>query len=310
MPNFKSYISRSTTKTSTFRLGTSKASNGVILMENDFQTPRALGRSGLVVGRLGLASSYGAPAKAFEKAFERGCNFLYWGSIRTEGMRTAIRHLVRAHGREKLVVVLQSFSRWGLRLAHNVESGLRKLNLEYADVLLLGWHNVKPAERLMEEALRQQERGTVRHLGISGHHRAAFRDFACDPRFEILMVRYNAAHRGAESEAFPYVRPDAGQKQGLVTYTATRWKSLLNPRFTPPGMRSPTAADCYRFVLSNPDVDVCLTGPASEEEMEIALTALGLGPLSEEEMQWMRTVGDNVHHGTKRSWNPFAQRQQ
>ena len=37
----------------------------------DFHAPRILGRTGLKVGRLGVASSYGAPAAAYEEAFER-----------------------------------------------------------------------------------------------------------------------------------------------------------------------------------------------------------------------------------------------
>jgi aryl-alcohol dehydrogenase-like predicted oxidoreductase len=36
-----------------------------------------LGQTGIKVGRLGVAASYGAPAKAFEGAFERGCNYFY-----------------------------------------------------------------------------------------------------------------------------------------------------------------------------------------------------------------------------------------
>jgi predicted aldo/keto reductase-like oxidoreductase len=69
--------------------------------------------------------------------------------------------------------------------------------------------------------------------------------------------------------------------------------------------------DCYRFVLSNPDVDVCLTGPETAEQMAANLKTLQLGPLSVEEMQWMRKVGDNVHRLTARSSrNPFMQREQ
>ena len=37
---------------------------------NRFNEPVTLGRTGLNVGRLGLSSSYGAPAKAYEEAFE------------------------------------------------------------------------------------------------------------------------------------------------------------------------------------------------------------------------------------------------
>ena len=49
---------------------------------------RELGGTGLKVGRLGLAASYGAPAEAFEEAFEKGCNYFYLGSGRHKtGMR-------------------------------------------------------------------------------------------------------------------------------------------------------------------------------------------------------------------------------
>jgi hypothetical protein len=35
-----------------------------------------LGRTGLRAGRLGIAASYGVPAEAVERAFERGVNYL------------------------------------------------------------------------------------------------------------------------------------------------------------------------------------------------------------------------------------------
>jgi hypothetical protein len=41
-----------------------------------------LGNTGLTVGRLGVAASYGAPASAIEEAFDRGCNYFYLVSIR------------------------------------------------------------------------------------------------------------------------------------------------------------------------------------------------------------------------------------
>ena len=97
----------------------------------------------------------------------------------------------------------------------------------------------------------------------------------------------------------------------MVCYTATRWGTLIDPSNTPAGLRTPTAVDCYRFVLSNPAVDVCLTGPKTAEQMEANLKTLELGPLSGEEMQWMRKVGDNVHRLTARSSrNPLMQREQ
>ena len=95
-----------------------------------------LGRSGLRVARLGLGSSYKAPTSSYREAFERGVNYFYWGSARRREMRDAIREIAPAQ-REDLVVVLQSYSRFGGLLSTFVERGLRQLGIEYADVLLL-----------------------------------------------------------------------------------------------------------------------------------------------------------------------------
>ena len=52
---------------------------------------------------------------------------------------------------------------------------------------------------------------------------------------------------------------------------------------------------CYRFVLSNPNVDVCLTAPSNIKHLRENLAALDDGPLSEDDMQFMRKFGDAVH---------------
>ena len=65
----------------------------------DFHAPKVSGRAGLAVGRLGVAGGCGAPAAAFEEAFQRGCNYFYWGSLRPAGMAQAIKSLSgRGHG--------------------------------------------------------------------------------------------------------------------------------------------------------------------------------------------------------------------
>ena len=107
------------------------------------------------------------------------------------------------------------------------------------------------------------------------------------------MFRYNAAHRGAETDILPFV--GTTNRAGTVSYTATRWGSILNPRKLPKGEPVPRASDCYRFVLSRPGIDVCLTGPRDEEQMHEALAALDRGPMSEEELAWMRRIGDYIH---------------
>jgi predicted aldo/keto reductase-like oxidoreductase len=116
---------------------------------------------------------------------------------------------------------------------------------------------------------------------------------AQDNVFDIFHLRYNAAHRGAETEVFDQLNDQ--EKPGIVSYTATRWGQLLNPKKVPRGEKPLSASDCYRFVLSNPNVDICMCGPRDRSQMQEALRSLELGPLSEDELVWAKKIGDYVH---------------
>jgi aryl-alcohol dehydrogenase-like predicted oxidoreductase len=257
-----------------------------------FPARATLGRSGLSVGPLGTSGGYGVDAGALRKAFDRGVNYFYHGSRRAAGMRQAVRELVAAGKRDELVIVLQSYSRIAALLERSVIRGLADLGVDHANVLLLGWFSKIP-ERMVERAQGLREKGMFRHLAISGHRRPSFVAFAADPRVSVLHIRYNAAHTGAESEVFPHIGRDG--RPGIVAYTATRWGTLLNPKRMPPGQPPLKARDAYRFVLSNPDFDVCICGPRNAAEMDEALTALDAGPLVAEEAERIRAVGRHVH---------------
>ena len=261
-----------------------------------------LGRTGLEVGRLGLAAGYGVPARAVEQAFEAGVNYLYWGSWRRDRFADALRNL--ASQRERMVLVVQSYARWGFWVTGSVERALKKLGFEYADVLLLGMWNGPAWSGVLDAARRLKERGLVRHLGLSTHERSMIPKLAGNPELELFHVRYNAVHRGAERDVFPHLPPNG--RPGLVAFTATSWRQLLDPRRIPPGERVPTAGDCYRFVLSQPAIDVCLTGPSKVEEMERALEAFAEGPMSAEELAWMRRVGAAIYEKKRGRPSPVA----
>lgn len=261
----------------------------------DFREKVVLGRSSLRVSRLGLGSSFSAPTESYEAAFERGVNYFYWGSLRRNLMGAAIRHLAPRH-RDQLVVVLQSYARFGRLVERSIERGLTTLGLDYADILLLGWHSRLPRPRIVEAGLRLKQRGLIRHLAVSGHNRRMFPGLLDDPHLEIWHVRYNAVHRGAEGEIFPHLTSrEPGQRPGLVTFTTTRWGHLCDPQRMPSGERTPTGTDCYRFALSHPAVHVALAGPADADQMHQALQALELGPMSEDELAWMHRIGDFIY---------------
>lgn len=260
---------------------------------HDFSQKIILGDTGLSVSRIGIGSGYGVSYKACRKAFESGVNYFFWGSFRTPGMGQAVREIAKKK-REELVFALQCYarSRWSIR--KSVEKGLKKLNIGYADILLLGWYDNPPDEKIFDAIHRLKERGLFNYLGISSHQRILFPKYLAQGRYDIMHLRYNAAHRGAEQDIFPYLRGESG-RPGIVSFTNTRWGDLLNQKTMPSGMTAASAADCYRFVLSNSNVNVALCGPKNDAEMDEALTVLSSGPMTEQEMSRMRTIGDHVH---------------
>jgi aryl-alcohol dehydrogenase-like predicted oxidoreductase len=256
---------------------------------------RTLGRTAATVGPLGISASYGVPAAAVERAIEAGMTYVYWGSMRTPAFAEALRHM--APKRESFTLVVQSYSRVAPVLTWSVERALRRIGYSHLDVLLLGFWNRGMNPRILDAARTLQRRGLVNFLAVSSHNRGLAASLASSGDFDILHVRYSAAHPGAERDVFP--RLPAENRPGIVSFTGTSWGQLMNSKYTPPGERTPSASDCYRFVLSNPDVDVCTTGPASADHVDQALAARELGPMSEDELAWMRRVGVEVR---RRAW--------
>jgi aryl-alcohol dehydrogenase-like predicted oxidoreductase len=265
-------------------------------MASGFSSRIQLGRTGLQVSRLGIGCSYGVSQQACLRAFDRGVNYWFWGSARTPGMAHAIRSLGPSH-RQELVIVLQCYVRIPALIPRSVEQGLAALQIDYADVLLLGWYDRAPGLKVMAAVEDLRRRGRFRHLAISTHHRPLVRELVADKRFEIYHIRYNAAHPGAERDIFPYLPQQDGP--GIVAFTCTCWGELLDPKKMPPGEKPLAAADCYRFALASPHINMAICGPKNDDEMEQALTVLDSSPLTEAEIDRFRRIGQHVYNTNK-----------
>lgn len=264
----------------------------------DFKARVQFGGTGLMVSRLGLASGYGVPAAAIEKAFhEHGVNYFYLSMLERGHMVQAIRNLA-AHRGELFIVLARPTSYF---LQYLVERWLKKLGVEQLDAVLLQDHRKPLPPKLVDGVHRLRASGKVRFVGMSSHERPLVARIArgeLQAPVDFFQVRYNAVHTGAEKDLFPHLPRE--NRPGIVAFTATCWGKLLQPKLMPHGERPPKPADCYRFVLSHPDVNVCVTGPSTAEQMEENLASLSAGPLSEEEMARIRRIGQHIY-GSGRS---------
>ena len=262
-------------------------------------TETTFGSTRMRVMRLGLSATYWPGRKTIHHALDHGVNFFFAFGIDGQMVRT-LRDVFRTR-RDELVLATGAYNLvWGYpNLRRTLEKRLRQFGTDCIDVFLfLGV--LKPEQfppEALEELCRFREEGKVRSIGISVHDRKFAGRLAQEGVLDSLMIRYNAAHRGAEQDIFPHLN---AHDPGLISYTATRWGYLLRrPRAWPQDQPVPTVAQCYRFVLSNENVDVCLTAPRNTRELRENLAALEAGALSADEMNFMCKFGDVVHDAKK-----------
>ena len=266
-------------------------------MNDDFlyRNVPALGRR---VFRLGLATNYGVEGVDLEWALEQGVNYVFW-TPKARQVTTSLKAAIK-RDRESLIIACgPTTGYFGGGIRRTCERLLKELGTEYLDVFQLFWLGRMSAwtPSTIDTLVSLRESGMVRAIGVSSHDRKRAGKLAEDSPLDMLMIRYNAAHTGAEQEIFPHL---AKRKPAIVAYTATRWGGLLK---RPKGWNGPvmTASDCYRFCLSDPHVDLVLTGPKTRRQLQENLSNLReKGPLSEEENRWIRNFGQIVHRGSSR----------
>lgn len=254
-----------------------------------------LGMLNRKVFRLGLSATYRPGVETVHRALDAGVQVFFAYGFDSQMVR--VLREVAPRKRQELVYVTGAYNLlWGHpNLRRTLEKRLRQLRTDYIDCFfLLG---VMGKERFLDQAMEEMNRfrqeGKVLATGVSIHARKLAGTIAERGALQAMMVRYNAAHRGAELDIFPHL---VAHNPVVIGYTATRWTALLRrPRGWPKEARVPTPGMCYRFVLSNPHVHVCLTAPSNPAQFEENLSALREGPLHEEDLNFMREFGDAVH---------------
>jgi aryl-alcohol dehydrogenase-like predicted oxidoreductase len=259
-------------------------------------TYTTLGNTGLQVHRLGLSTTYLPGKKTVYRALDGGMNYLFGFGIDTQ-MIHVMRDIMQ-HGRDRYVIATgaYNFIIGYPNLRRTLEKRLRQLRTDYIDLFM--FLGVTEGKQLKDDVLEQfarfKEEGKIRATGISTHDRKFAGKMCAEGKLDTVMMRFSAAHQGAEQDIFPHLEV---HNPGVISFTATRWRYLLRrPKGYPKDGRIPTAGECYRFVLSNPHVHVCMTAPMNVRQLEQNLAAVEQGPLSDEDMEFMRKFGDIVHY--------------
>lgn len=302
-----------------------------------FTMRRPLGKTGLQVSPLGIGGGGNISNEDLLYAFDKGINYFFFSSdmhhFAYQRSAKALRTLCE-HGsstREQVVLATVSYVNHPEKLPGILADQFSELGVDYIDVFHWGWITdeqdmvslIKKARQLQRlgdvsgtvaflQSKRQEQqeqanainedilrRGLVRHIGASFHSRAASRLWM--KNMDVMMLRYNISHLGVEQDVVPFLTGEKEKDPGMVVFNTTH--QGLNHFHTPPpdypaGQYVPTYPDCYRFALSQPWVDLVLTGVSNKAQVDQAIDALEQGPVSEEERAAM------VSYGTifRKSW--------
>ncbi len=230
-------------------------------------------------------------------AMDRGVNYLNWCG-QEDGLSRAVARLSREE-RERVVVAYQFSARTAAAAESELAGVLETLDTDYLDVPTLyyvesepEWEEICSRGGSLAYLTRAKEAGRVRMVGLTSHQRKLAARWAGSGRLDLLMIRYNAAHRGAEEDVFPVTRE---LDIPVVAFTCLRWRYLLEPQPGENPDRVPPAMEWYRFVVANPAVGVALMAPNGKEELLHNLSLLddwrASGP---ETLARLRVRGDRV----------------
>ncbi|MFL9455855.1 aldo/keto reductase [Tolypothrix bouteillei VB521301_2] len=250
--------------------------------------------SGQKASILGLAAQQQMEAETVAVSFEALINYFFFYNLDCESFLSELK-LLLATKREQVLVATGSESREISSLNRYFNWVRDRLNVDAVDVFFVEYvspdDDTNQVRAILDELHDWKEKGLIRYVGVTTHNRPIALEMIESGQCDVLMHRYNMAHRKAQEDVLP-----SAQKANipLVAFTCTRWGSLLkgHPHWQ---FEPPTAADCYRYVLDHPAVHLALTAPKTKQQLAQNLSVLHASPLSPQEIAHWQEYGDLIY---------------
>ena len=252
------------------------------------------------VCRLGLATRGNTTLEPEDvlHAIDCGVNYLNWCS-HPDGLSDAVCQL--GSRRKDVFIATQIYAHTAEEAKREINGYLAAMRTDYLDALTFyylesqhEWETIISNNGAMRVLDKMKSDGTLRAIGVTSHQRDFGAKLASSGKVDCLMIRYNAAHRGAEADIFPVTKT---LSIPVISYTGTRWGALL--KGTPDDPKDfvpPPAPDWYRFTLCHPEVTVSLMAPNGRLELDENLKLLEeWRGINSSEYSMLKEHGDRVH---------------
>jgi hypothetical protein len=268
-----------------------------------------LGNTGYKVSRLGFGAmrlptvEFGdqnfvdidTAVETIHAAFERGVNYIDTAfGYRNRESELAVGRALEGW-QDKVTVATKASGGYIKKpgdLRRLLEHQLIRLNRDYLDFYLfhgIGWerfHDMDEATNWIADMQKAKEEGLIKHVGFSFHDDPENMIKLIDTgMFELVLCQYNYLDPGNE-ESIAYAN---SKGLGVVVMGPVGGGRLSvipkNMRDADVLSENEAAELALRFVISNPNVHIALSGMGSVEMVKENVAAIDKGPLSEKEME-------------------------
>jgi len=279
---------------------------------------RELGRTGLRASRLGFGSmrlptitigstdyiDFDRAVEVLHAAFRLGINYVDCGFLYvSEQAEIAVGRAVNSWHSPDDIIITDKATKFRLErqgdLRRMLEHQLQRLDRDWVHFYLfhgIGWDNFWELDAQtgwIRDMFRAQEEGLVRHVGFSFHDEPqAMIDLVNLGWAELVTCQYNYLDRRNEA-AMRYAASKGVAVVVMGPVGGGRLAVLPKGVAERTGWSAQSAAElALRFVASNPDVDVMLSGMNSVEMVEQNVMAVEKGPLAPAQVQEIAALMD------------------
>jgi aryl-alcohol dehydrogenase-like predicted oxidoreductase len=217
-----------------------------------------LGRTGLVVTRLGTGGAYCETADGYRTALDCGVNYMDTARAYRDGDDERVIGNAIQGRRHELTLATKTQQRDAEGARQDLETSLRLLRTDYIDIYQLHHLNTEEernralgANGALEAVQKAREEGLIRFIGVTGHDWEQIGQAVATGFFDTVLCWYNCAMKEPERTVFPEARR---HNTGVVIMNASRNDKLFD------GEGAPAPEQFYRYVLSHESVGLTIMG--------------------------------------------------
>ncbi len=258
---------------------------------------------------LGLAAHAEPSPGCIARAFDAGINYFFFYGPGHREFVADLKPLAQSR-RDDTILASGSGARTtsGLKMARRkilAAVGLGTIDIFFAEYINPGddVDSIFGDGGVLDELQKWKLDGVIRYAGATAHERKLAKRLAEDPRVDVLMHRFNIAHRKAATEVFPAASRRKHRLSRSQLHDGEHCSSSTKIVPAPP-----TAVDCYRFCLAEPAVRIVLTAPKSVAELDENLHILRSSPMNHGECRHWERFGDFIYQQGRGGSHDFESR--